>query len=159
MNETNEQLSLSFELICFMDWMLKHGKKQLRDLVKNAIQNGLAQELDNIDEEKYLKISEYLHHAVLDFVLTLEDFIIEELEGVSPKESVREKTSTAIKNLDTKFIDVQTILLSLQQAKSKLLKKKKIKINNSIQTKDEAKDVLCTQILKNWKPNSNEPVN
>jgi|SaaInlLV_10m_DNA_2_1039722.scaffolds.fasta_scaffold06969_4 hypothetical protein len=150
----SSQLSLSFELICLMDWLVKNGQKDVTNLVKGAIKKGFEKELDKISDADYSKMDDYLNNTVLEFVFMLEDILIKEIEGVSVKESIRENTSATMKNMDIDAIDTKTVWLSLQQTKSQLKKRKE-----DNKAADEAKKILCAHLIKNWKPKAGDPVN
>lgn len=162
------QLSLSFELICLMDWLLKNKGSKLKDLVKEAVDKQLADSLEKMSEHDYVKMASRMHDVVIDFVIFLEDMLIEELEGVSPDLNVREKMFPAIKHMDIAKFDINAVWLSMQQAKIKFMKKRQRHSGDIIGAKvaskskisdDDIKQELFKQLLKNWQPKGKEPVN
>jgi len=154
----DSNFSLSFELVCLMDWLLKNGDQQMVDLIKFAINNGFAAELEKIDDKKYAQITDQLPSIILEFLLTLEDILFESLEKVELDTKSKEKLIPAIKKIDTHSIDFKTIWLSMQQTKSSLVKDNTKKATKETKAKN-AKRILFEKLLKNWDPTQNEPLN
>ncbi|MFH1643698.1 MAG: hypothetical protein ABIA74_00795 [bacterium] len=145
-------LSLSLELIVLMDWLLKKGDKEFEKIIDFALKNGFVQELQTIDENKYLEIAEILPNVILDFLFTLEDILFELLEKSNLDQDSKAKLIPTVEHLDLQKLDSKTIWLSLQQAKSTMKKKK-------LTTSNEAKRILFKKLLENWQPKLNEPMN
>ena len=149
----DSNLSLSFELICLMEWLLQNGDKEIINLIKFSLNNGFTKELENMDAEKYTQIAEDLPNIILDFLLSLEDALLDSLEGLNlnlDKES-KEKLIPAVEHLDSNKIDPQTIWLSMQQTRNSLSK------NN--REKTDIKQILFKKLLNNWSPTKDEPLN
>ena len=70
-----QQLSLSFELICFLEWLTKEGK--LRHLVKEFVNKDMLQ---YINEDDMLELNDHLHAVVVNFVRNVEDTLMDEFE-------------------------------------------------------------------------------
>lgn len=159
-NTMSSNLSLSFELICLMGWLLKHDKEKLKLLVKEAVEHGLAGELDNINSADYLAASDQMHTTIEDFMEYLENLLIESVEGADVIEAdiaARDTLMATVKKIDNQTFDNRTLWLSMQQAKSQLIKKMKAEQQSS--EEQEAKLMLFDQLLKNWSPSNNEQMN
>ena len=156
----SSQLSFSFELIALMEWLLKHGEKNLKVLIKETMKNGFVQEIDAMEETDFTNISNNLNQTVSDFVIKIEDILFQEIDRVSPKVNIHNALSPAIKNLDNKSLDFATMWTSMQKTKSKIAKETQ---NDDIAKKAtpdiEVRKIWYDQLLKSWKPNGNEPVN
>ena len=68
-----QQLSVSFELICLLDWLCNESREDLQKLVKKAINNGLGETLENMSEEDYLELLSRMQEIVVDFTNILEE--------------------------------------------------------------------------------------
>lgn len=154
-------LSLSLELVLLMDWLLKHEKKTIKRLVKKVLTKGLENEIDLVDtfyQEKLLDmdsdISQELHNSILDFLIFLEDIL---LSNLNEKQILEEPNFTkTLQKLNKQKLDGKAVLLSLKHTNNKIG-------NNTDKTKtkkhDEIKNILFSELLKNWMPKNNEPVN
>jgi len=144
----NQNLSVSLELIYLMGWLLRHKRGALKALVEGAIDEGLATQLEHIDPLDQTTMAEQLHETLLEFLLFLEDSLHDSLE---PEElSNTEALFTPMVNtIDTESLDAQTLWASIRQAKQQMAQGEK----------PEAKTALLKSLLKNWQPDSQEPVN
>lgn len=159
--------SLSFELIYLMSWLLKNEKKQLEALIKDALKKGLADELETLDiyQDEEDSIAQ-LQDTILEFLMFLEDSLLESLEEKPLDKNTKNKLILDLKKISPRSIDLKTIWLSMQQAKNKLNKSQSFENIQSAQkeeiTTEKDKDIkklLFSQLLKNWKPKNNDPVN
>ena len=71
------QLSLSFELICLLDWLLKNKTESLKRLITQAVNQDLLENLG--DAGDHLVMNNRLHQRVIEFVVFLEDELLKEL--------------------------------------------------------------------------------
>jgi len=138
------QLSLSLELILLLDWFLKHGKDRLRLLVNEALKSELATNLESINDRDYVKMLDELHDTVFDFIIFLEDTMVDgldELDLISGLEGVSSRRKKMA-------LDTKTLLLNVQQAK------RQCNLPNQ-----ETEQELFKKLLEAWDPATNEPVN
>ena len=167
-------ISLSFELICLVNWLLKNEKQLINALVKQALKNGFAQELEKIDSTHSVENPEELYATVIDFLLFLEKNLLKNLETVSVDTHTQEEILPVVKKLDADNIDVRTLWLSMQQTKNQLCKERHkrereereqeqdLKTHDTVapdQAAGQAADILFEKLLKNWKPLQTEPLN
>ena len=153
----SSNLSLSFELICLMGWLLKNDKDKLKKLIKDAVDLGFAAELDTINSSEYHHVNDEMHTTIEDFMEYLEDILIESVEGSDAHEGAREKLLGTVKRIDGEAFDSKTVWLSMQQAKSQLVKK--AKMDPAKAHEHEANALWFDQLLKNWTPSGNESMN
>lgn len=149
MNSNN--ISLSLELICLMSWLLKHEKQGLNTLIKNAVQHGFSQELNQVEELDNNKFSEQLYTTILDFLVMLEQILVKNLEEAQLDTKTKDAIAPALEKIDLESIDDRTIWLSMQQTKEKLSQQE-----NQDHRIDHVKTILLEQLIKNWKPTKNE---
>ena len=151
-------LSLSLELICLMDWIVKNQKNELNLLVKHAVENGFVGELEKLDNPNYSK-ADHLYNSVIEFLTLLEKYLIQNLEKFELSENQTSEIIPAITKLNMENIDLKTLWLSLQQTKVQLKKKEKQPVAIPDPSKTNSTTILFEQILKNWKPNKKENIN
>ena len=164
------QLSLSFELICLLDWLLKHEKESLKKLITQAVDRDLLAKLS--ETKDHLTMSNRLHQRVIEFVVFLEDELLKELskgalksdESMSTlKEKIAEvlPASEAVLAMDIfsdfndSEVDAKMLTVHLQQVRAAYYKKKKQKEGGD---NHDVEQGLLKQLLKHWKPKSNETV-
>lgn len=140
--------SLSLELIYLMNWLLKNKQDQLQQIIDDSIKEGLGQEIDAIEDlEEETGDIDYLHNSILDFLFFLEDNLLESLEAKDFDFIAKERLKPTLQKINPQKIDLQTLWLSIQQAKIKNKPKK------------DLKKILLSELIKNWSPKDNEPIN
>ena len=151
--------SLSLELVLLMGWLLKHEKKSLQKLVTKSLKAGLGKEIELIDtfsQEELLDIdsdfSQELNNSILDFLIHLEDVLLDGIETREPKEE--ESFSTTIQKINKQKLDSKTVLVSLKHTNNQI-----DNIKNSSKKQNKLNEILFSELLKNWMPNTNEPIN
>lgn len=146
----DKHLSLSFELIYLMGWLLKHEKGMLNSLIKHALKNGLAQDLEKVQLDAQGDASQELQSIILEFLGFLERSLAKNLDA----------THDAQHHQDQKQTDTNEIKLRLQRAKQLLAKELGTEVSDSGKKSDKnSRKDLLDQILKNWKPNKGDLVN
>lgn len=150
----NSSLSISFELIYLMGWLLKNDKAKLKKLVAEAIEQGFIDEVDAMSDADYLLLSDQMQSTVEQFMESLEDAIAEGIHGTYEHEALHKNLVPTMKKFDTDLVDEQTVLLAMQQTKKKLSYKKNnnVKKGNPAVVEAEAHSILFERLLKNWTP-------
>lgn len=152
----DSQISLSFEVICLISWLLKHEQPALAGLIKQAIENGFLEDYKHTKDAEG-KSTHFPQTTVVDFLEFLEHTLAKQIENkkdlISPKNAI----FPALQTLEAKGLDVKTMLLSMNQAKAVI--KAQANIANTDNAEQKPSELLFEQILKNWKPNSKETLN
>ena len=131
-----------------MNWLLKNEQPKLKQIIDESIKAGLGQEIDAIDDlEEETGDIDYLHNSILDFLFFLEDNLLESLETKDFDFIAKERLKPTLQKINPQKIDLKTLWLSIQQAKIKNKPKK------------DLKKTLLSELIKNWSPKDNEPVN
>ncbi len=149
--ETN--LSLSFELICLMEWLLKHEKNMLNGLIKQAIKGGLAADLKHPRTDDGVEVIEQLYRIMIDFLSYLERALADNLDRVESTEKGQKSVLNLLRYLDRECIDDRTVRTSVQEASKQL--------DELCASKDDSNDYMarrlfCKVLLKEWNPKSTE---
>lgn len=153
-------ISLSFELISLISWIIKNERTLLNNLVKQAVEHGFAEELSTIHDTADPKaVNDHLSHSVLDFLEFLEDCMTRNLETIHVDNKTKDAILPTLQRLEAGNLDVKTVLLSLQQTKAKLAKTTAKQQELVQEEKPDATTILFQQLLKNWKPHNKETVN
>lgn len=170
------QISLSFELICLINWLLKNEPAMLNTLVKNAIERGFVDELEKVEmleqsPSTETEATDNLYNTLLDFLEFLEHTLIKNLETVQVDNTTKDAILPALQKLEVDSLDVKTMWLSMQQTKARVNKKMRAKNtqcsnshNHDVVEKpklaiESPTEILFEQLIKNWKPNNKETIN
>lgn len=136
--EQQEQLVLSQDLLNLLEWLLKNHQEGLKNLINQALQRGLADEL----KRRATVCTEDAHYTIIDFLETLESSLADGLHERAMSDGAHKKLMPAINKIDISTCSKATIDSSAAIVSSR-----------TIQTSaDEAKNELCKELLKRWKP-------
>lgn len=176
------QISLSFELICLINWLLKNETATLNSLVKNAIERGFAEELEKLEAQEQnmamnqsleqTEETDNLYNTLLDFLDFLEHSLIKNLETMHVDHKTKDAILPALQKIETDSLDLKTMWLSMQQTKARVSKKTGTKAARNHHNHDHKvvekpqvtavqnpTEILFEQLIKNWKPTSKETIN
>ena len=171
----NTSLSLSFELIYLIGWLLKNEKQALNALIKGAINKGLGQELNAINPQDHSKVNEQLYNTLIDFLNFMEDTLLNNMDELQIDTKTEKAMLAALRKVDLDALDVNAVRTSMQQTKDELSAKSATTTEGTAtdldqtlnaQTSDvdfdnteRAAAILLKNIIKNWKPSLNESIN
>ncbi len=164
------QVSLSIELVCLLNWLVRHEKAMLNNLLKHALERGFADELDKIDVTLLGGDNEELQNTVLDFLDYLEYLLARNLEAVHVDHTTRNAIMPTLQRLAIDNLDDRTLQASMRHTKAQVLRPENQQtIDGLAQTMAPAQarqaqsqhinKILFEQLLKNWKPNNKETMN
>jgi hypothetical protein len=156
------QIALSLELLCLLNWLLKHDQAALNALVKHAIEHGFIEELDKYEHTDPQQIPDNLYNSIADFLDYFEQTMIKQLDSVQMDKQTKEAILPALQKLETSSLDFKTIWLSMQQTKAQVHKAPlghTAKPKTAFPDEQKAEAILFERLLKNWKPNRKETLN
>lgn len=136
-NENN--FVVSIELLLLVQWLLEHERESLKKLVVKALQHGLLQELqtprDNLNYDD-------LQQSIIDLFNYLEDSVSTLMPQYDVDQVIQRAMIPAIDHIDKQQCDQEALEASIAKASTNL---------TSV-PKQELKDILCKELLKQWKP-------
>lgn len=155
----DKHLSLSFELIYLMGWLLEHEKGMLNSLIKHAIKNGLAQDLEKVNFDMHDNdSSKDLQAIILDFLSFLERSLAKNLDALDIALAEESNHQDHGNNTDHEQ-DNTNLRTRLKQATQLLAKKLESKNESSKKTGGKkSQQSAFNEILKNWKPSKRDLV-
>lgn len=145
----NNQLTISYELLYLMQWLLENEPERLKKLIVQALHKGLKEEMLAASKNKNLTTDEDLQYSVVDFLTLLESLLHEAINEQALKKLTEKKLLPALDHIDKTVCDDSYIQFSIEKASSKLE-------HNPQQNPQE---VLFKELLKCWKPNKKASVN
>jgi hypothetical protein len=136
-------ISLSFELLVLLNWIMQNERPILNNMIKHALKDGLEDEFEKLANAESVEVNEQFYTTVLGFLLSMEDCLIEHLSQIKINKNVKKDISPLLKRLELMGIRIKPVFSASKLQKSP----------------DDAKNVLFQQILKNWKPDKNDLLN
>lgn len=150
----NANISLSFELILLVRWLLKHEKEQLNTLVKRALEHGFMQELEEKSSKAYGQVADKLYENIVEFLMFMEGSLVNNLAEFNIDEAAHNAMIPIIKKLDVSTVDLKSLWEGMQQAKKQMSKHYEVH-----EDPESVNNLLFEQILKHWKPSKKLPLN
>ena len=154
----NSSLSLSIELIYLMGWLLKNEKSKLNALVKQAMHDGLAYDLQKLQDITHEDVSDHLHKTVLNFLSYMEEALADNMDAPHMTHEADQAILPALNNLEEESLNDSTLQVSIQQAKADLQKEMDRGAANVLNP-DHVRQLLFKHILENWNPHNEEVLN
>lgn len=142
MNEESSQLTLSYELLYLLQWLIQNEPERLRYLIADALEDGLANDLKKINTSEQ-HIGEEIQHSIVDFFGLLETLLHEVSNEQLMKQVMEKKLMPAIDHIDTTECDDATVQFSVEKASSKFEKN----------PGKNPQELLFKELLRCWKPN------
>ncbi|MBM3894300.1 hypothetical protein FJ366_01770 [Candidatus Dependentiae bacterium] len=150
-------LSVSFELICLMGWLLKKDKHALRELIQKALSGGVADAIYDLQASKPAELSDTMEKTVSEFFEYVESILAEGVPVNKPKGVLSSQTRDAIKKVDQHVIDPHSFWNSVNRAEEAV----EMLGGDLNQSAREAmfKNELYKNILSNWTVPSEDVLN
>lgn len=139
------QFTLSYELLCLIQWMLEHESEKIKKIVSKALEYGLKEELQRMDEltsQPEFNISEDMQYAVVEFFSLMEGILVESMHEYTVKKAMEQNLMPAIEQIDTTMCDNNTVKDSIEKATNKI----------GLNPKENPKELLCKELIKRWRP-------
>ncbi len=142
MNEEISQLTLSYELLHLIRWLVENEPEQLKQIIADAMSSGLKEEFKTMYVSEQ-SASEAMQYNIIDFLSLLEILLHEVTEDEQRKELLQKKLLPAIDHIDGAEYPAQLVQSSIDKVSSKLEKN----------PKKNPQELLFQELLKNWNPN------
>lgn len=144
------QFTLSYELLCLMQWLLEHEQEKLKKIILKSLDSGLKEELQQLEDQTLAnahdpQVSEDMQYAVVEFFGLLETLLAECLNEQMVKRALERNLMPAIEQIDTTLCDDATVKDSIEKATHK------IELNPG----ENPKELLCRELIKRWRPLKN----
>lgn len=144
----SSSLSLSYELISLMGWLLKHEKSALSALIADALRKGFSEEISHATQEEHEQMGEEMHSTVLRFMQFLEAALNERLEAPIDQQT-KQDLLEAVQRFDGHEIDLRSVWARVQRAQGE---------GKAVSPKDTVGEVF-SQILHGWEPGREDEIN
>lgn len=141
------QFAMSHELVAFLRWLTENNPKELQALAKKALHSGLMTQMQQ--EVIEAMDDEETHAWILDFFSTLELNVHEAIEEHTLSQAHQTQLQETIDQIDGAFCDTSTVQTSLEVAT----------ISSAQHPEKSAKELLFSELLKQWHPNNSQLMN
>lgn len=139
----DNQLTVSYELLYLMQWLLEREPNKIKKLIEHALQNGLKEDIQTASQSVELRNAEDIQYSIVDFLSLLETLLHESISEDNMKIIMEKKLMPAIDHIDNKECDKATIDFSVEKASSKI----------ESNPESNPQEILFQELLKCWKPN------
>jgi hypothetical protein len=139
----DNQLTVSYELLYLMQWLLEREPAKIKKLIEHALQNGLKEDIQTASNSAELRNAEDIQYSIVDFLTLLETLLHESISEQNMKLIMEKKLMPAIDHIDNKECDQATVNFSVEKASSKI----------ESNPDGNPQEILFQELLKCWKPN------
>lgn len=140
-NNNNTQLTLSYELLYLLQWLLENHPGKLKELISSAFEDGLKEELKTLSTTDP-KQNEDMQYGLVDFLGFMEVMLQEVSNEHTMKKIKEKKLMPALDHIDTTECDFETVQNSIEEASFKLEQ----------EPERNAQELLFQELLRCWKP-------
>jgi len=144
-----DQFVISHELLCMFRWLIEHDADRLKRVISRALNHGLREKLNNLQQSNDEQALEEAQFNILEFFSMLEMLLAESLEEHAVKNAVEKGLMPAIDHIDPSACANEVVHYGLERANAKMARK----------TSEKPQDILLKEILKNWKPTKKQSAN
>lgn len=142
-HDQDMQFTLSYELLCLLEWLMQHEGEKLRKIVHKAVQtHSFHEKIQALDQQKSADELGLMHISILDFFNLLESFLQKSLHDRVTSKARSQNLLSSLDQFDATVCDQQTMHSCLEKTTTA------IDSNPSL----NAKEQLFKEILKQWKP-------
>jgi hypothetical protein len=140
------QFTMSHELIAFLRWLTENHPQELQELAKKALNSGeighMQAGIETMDDEE-------THATIIDFFTTLEISLHDASEEQAHLRKHEPQLQQTIDQIDGSLCDTGTVQASLQVATN----------SSALNPEKSARELLFSELLKQWHPNNSQLMN
>ena len=142
-NHDSNQMNISYELLMLLQWMLEHEQETVKKLVTKSLNHGLKDQLDTVTSQRERQqAAAELQDSIIDFFMLLETQIHDLMNEDHTQEVIQRNMLPALKQVDARTYSYGALETSIAKAEAAFGKREV----------GSAKDILCKELLKRWKP-------
>lgn len=147
--EAQEQLTVSYELLCLLQWLMEYEADKLKKIVAKALDKGLHKQVLHKDQAQHIQSTDDIQRIISDFFATLELLFIETIQEQDMKKIIENNLLPALNRIDSRLCDDATVRISAEKASA----------TNHDGSVHQAQEVLFQEILRHWKPTKKTVIN
>ncbi len=143
--DTNTQFALSYELLYLLQWISKYEVDKLKKLIAKSIARGLHDEIQRFDIANNQHALQDMHNSMLDFFELADKLLSDEINQHVEKKAREKNLLPTIDHIDTSMFDDDTVRSSVEKTAKQLDHSPNVNATH-------AKEQLCKELLRQWKP-------
>jgi len=148
-HDNDEQLVISYELLCLLRWLTEHDITKLKKIIGKALSSGLSKQIQQAENNTEPFELEEAQQSITDFFLILENIMTEVIHEQTFKKAVEKKLIPSVEHIDSTICDNATVRFSIEKASSK----------STHCTQESTEELFFKEILKRWKPTKKNTLN
>lgn len=141
-HNNNTQFALSYELLHLLKWLEQYDTDKLKKIISKAVAHGLHDEIQKASCQINQNILEDIHHSIVNFFELLEIILADAMNDHIEKKAREKNLLPTLEHFDASLLDHATVRSSIEKTTKTLDTHPHI----------NAKEQLCKELLKNWKP-------
>lgn len=141
-HDNNSQFALSYELLHLLKWLGQHDTDKLKKIISKAVAHGLHDNIQKPTSSTDPNILEEMHHGIIDFFEILDTLLGDAISNHVEQKAREKNLLPTIDHFDSSLLDDDTLRSSVENTT------KKLELNPHM----NAKEQLCKEFLKKWKP-------
>jgi len=141
LESSSEKLTLSYELLQLMEWLVDHEADALKKIIIRAFRNGFY---DSIIKTQKTNSPEIMQNNIVDFLSLLEMLLYETANEQAASNVIQKNKIPMVDHVDTLTIDPSSLRSTAAVVASKIERN----------PKTDAKEILFKELLKRWKPST-----
>ncbi len=144
MNQNTNQLTLSYELLYLLQWLIDNEAEAVKSLMVQSFNRGFKDALNDLNKTapNFGSTAEDMHYNVVDFLGLMEILLSEVKNEQRMKTILNKKLMPAIDNIDGKECDFSIVQSSVEQASLAFERN----------PEQNPQELLLQTLLKSWNP-------
>lgn len=149
LHDNHTQFALSYELLHLLKWLEQHDIERLKKIISKAVAHGLHDEIQRTSTHINQNVLEEMHHGIVDFFELIDHLLNDAINEHVEKKAKEKNLLPTLDHFDASLLDHGTMRTSIENTTKQLDAHPHI----------NAKDQLCKELLKQWKPMSSDCMN
>jgi hypothetical protein len=134
----NTQFELSYEFLALLKWLVENEPENLKKIISRAVRSNFLSKVGTSEKVN----AEFVQSSIVDFLELIDTLLLEVSHEKRVKKAVENNLMPALEQIDSTAFDSSTLQTSLDKATAAL----------EAFPEKNPKDLLCTELLKRWKP-------
>jgi len=151
-NEDDTQLTISYELLYLLQWLIEHDNNRLKQMISRALTQGLRKEMKKAEIQKAERQNDFvdeMYHSIIDFFELMEELLAESIKEHVERKAKEKNLMPTIDHIDSTVCDDATMRFSIERTATKMEDDPDI----------NPQEQLLKELLRSWKPHNKNAMN